>query len=142
MDYSDLKQYPEAIAAYEQSIRISPNNVGVRYRLGWAYNDQERYAEAATHLAVAVQLKPEAYDAHSELGFAYYKLGRLPAAVETLRTAIRLKGDYATAHYYMGLVHIAQKNKQGAQAEYVILQRLDRDLAQKLFNAAPPNMKN
>jgi hypothetical protein len=42
----------------------------------------------------------------------------------------------------MGLVHIAQKNKQGAQAEYVILQRLDRDLAQKLFNAAPPNMRN
>jgi len=24
----------------------------------------------------------------------------------------------------------------------VILQRLDRDLAQKLFNAAPPNMRN
>jgi len=140
--YSDLKQYSEAIAAYEQSIRISPNNVRVRYNLGWAYNDQERYAEAATHLGVAVQLKPEAYDAHSELGFAYYKLGRLPAAVETLRTAIRLKGDYATAHYYMGLVHIAQKNKQGAQAEYVILQRLDHDLAQKLFNAAPPNMRN
>jgi hypothetical protein len=42
----------------------------------------------------------------------------------------------------LGLVHIAQRNKAGAQAEYVILQRLDRDLAQKLFNAAPPNMKN
>src|SRR5258708_40333228 len=28
------------------------------------------------------------------------------------------------------------------QAEYAILQRLDRDLAQKLFNAAPPNMRN
>ena len=63
-------------------------------------------------------------------------------AVETLRAAIRLKGDYATAHYYLGLVHIAQRNKVGAQQEYVILQRLDRDLAQKLFNAAPPNMRN
>ena len=62
--------------------------------------------------------------------------------MEELRTAIRLKGDYATAHYYMGLVHIAQRNKQGAQAEYVILQRLDQKLAQKLFDAAPPNMRN
>ncbi|MDX6529373.1 MAG: hypothetical protein QOH41_1663 [Blastocatellia bacterium] len=140
--FSDLKQYQEASVAYEQSIRISPNNARVRYNLGWSYNDLERFAEAANHLREAVQLKPEAYDAHSELGFAYYKLGRLPAAAETLRTAIRLKGDYATSHYYMGLVHIAQKNKQGAQAEYVILQRLDRDLAQKLFAAAPPNMRN
>ncbi len=87
-------------------------------------------------------MKPEAYDAHSELGFAYLKLGRLPAAADTLRTAIRLKSDYATAHYYMGLVHVAQKNKQGAQAEYAILQRLDKALAQKLFDAAPPNMRN
>ena len=87
-------------------------------------------------------LKPEYVDAHTELGFAYLKLHRLPAAVETLRTAIRLKGDYATAHYYLGLVYIEQRNKAGAQAEYSILQRLDRGLAQKLFDAAPPNMRN
>jgi tetratricopeptide (TPR) repeat protein len=140
--YGDLKQYQEAIAAYEQSIRISPNNSRVRYNLGWSYNDLERYAEAANHLREAVQLKPEFVEAHSELGFAYLKLGRLPAAAETLRTAIRLKGDYATAHYYMGLVHIAQRNKTGAQAEYVILQRLDPKLAQKLFDTAPSNMRN
>ena len=125
-----------------RSIRISPNNVRVRYNLGYSYNDLQRYAEAVEHLRAAVLLKPEAYGAHSELGLAYYKLGRLPAAAETLRTAIRLKGDYATAHYYMGLVHIAQKNKVGAQAEYTILRRLDAKLAQKLFDAAPPNMKN
>ena len=63
-------------------------------------------------------------------------------AAESLRTAIRLKGDYALAHYYLGLVHIAQKNKQGAQAEFVILQRLDQPLAKKLFDAAPPSMRN
>ena len=140
--FSDLKQYEEAISAYEQSARISPNNARVRYNLGYSYNDLQRYAEAANHLRVAIQLKPEAYDAHSELGFAYLKTGRLPAAVESLRTAIRLKGDYAQAHYYMGLVHIAQKNKVGAQSEYAILQRLDPKLAQKLFDAAPPNMRN
>jgi tetratricopeptide (TPR) repeat protein len=140
--YGDLKQYQEAVAAYEQSIRISPNNSRVRYNLGYSYNDLERYAEAANHLREAIQLKPEYVEAHSELGFAYLKLGRLPAAVETLRTAIRLKGNYATAHYYMGLVHIAQRNRVGAQAEYAILQRLDPKLAQKLFDASPPNMRN
>jgi tetratricopeptide (TPR) repeat protein len=69
-------------------------------------------------------------------------LGRLPAAVEALRSAIRLNANFANAHYYLGLVHIAQKNKSGAQAEYAILKRLDQQLAQKLYDAAPPNMRN
>jgi tetratricopeptide (TPR) repeat protein len=140
--FIDLRQYQEATVPYEQAIRISPNNVRVRYNLGFSYNDLSRFEEATTHLREAVRLKPEAYDAHSELGFAYYKLGRLPMALEELRTSTRLKNDYALAHYYLGLVHIAQKNKQAAQAEYAVLQRLDRDLAQKLFDAAPPNMRN
>jgi len=62
-------------------------------------------------------------------------------AAEELRTAIKLKNDYATAHYNMGLLYIEQRNKVGAQGEYAILQRLDRDLAKKLFDAAPPNMR-
>ena len=101
-----------------------------------------RYPDASDQLGEAVRLRPDYVEAHSELGFAYLKLHRIPAALEALQTAIRLKNDYATAHYYLGLVYIEQKNKAGAQAEYAILQRLDRALAQKLFDAAPPSMKN
>src|SRR5262249_15887370 len=100
--YNGFSQCQQAVMPYEQSIRISPNNVTVRYRLGWCYNELKRYAEAARHLAEAARLKPEAYDAHTELGYAYYNLSRLPMAVEELRTAIRLKQDYALAHYYLG----------------------------------------
>lgn len=140
--FVDLKQYRQSIPAYEQSISISPNNARVRYNLGYCYNDLSRFMESSEQLREAVRLKPEYVEAHSELGFAYLKLHRLPAALEVLRTAIRLNGDYANAHYYLGLCYIEQRNKAGAQAEFVILQRLDRDLAQKLFNAAPPNMRN
>jgi tetratricopeptide (TPR) repeat protein len=140
--FVELKQYRQSIPAYEQSISVSPNNARVRYNLGWCYNDLSRFAESSEQLREAVRLKPEYVEAHSELGFAYLKLHRLPAALEELRTAIRLNGDYATAHYYLGLLHIEQRNKAGAQAEFVILQRLDQALAQKLFDAAPPNMRN
>jgi tetratricopeptide (TPR) repeat protein len=140
--FVDLKQYRQSIPAYEQSVSISPNNARVRYNLGWCYNDFSRFVESSEQLREAVRLKPEYVEAHSELGFAYLKLHRLPAAVEELRTAIRLNGDYANAHYYLGLWYIEQRNKAGAQAEFVILQRLDRTLAQKLFEAAPPNMRN
>lgn len=140
--FTDLKQYPQAAVAYQQSISISPNNSRVRYNLGWTYNDLTRYAEAADQLKEAARLKPEFVEAHSELGFAYLKLHRLPLATESLRTAIRLKPEYASAHYYLGLVFVEQRNKLGAQEQYRILQRLDPKKAQQLFDAAPPNMRN
>lgn len=140
--FIDLKQYPQAVLPYQQSISITPNNVRVRYNLGWTYNDLTRYAEAADQLKEAARLKPEYVEAHSELGFAYLKLHRLPLAMESLRTAIRLKPEYALAHYYLGLVFIETRNKLGAQEQYRILQRLDPKKAQQLFDAAPPNMKN
>ncbi len=93
-------------------------------------------------LGEATRLKPEAFDAHTQLGYAYFKLSRVPMAVEELRTAIRLKGDYPLAHYYLGLVFIQQGNKAGAQTQYGILQRLDPEMAQRLYNAAPPGMRN
>ncbi len=140
--FVDLKEYRQAVPAYEQSISISPNNARVRYNLGWCYNDLNRFAESSEQLREAVRLKPEYVEAHTELGFAYFKLHRLPAALEELRTAIRLKNDYSTAHLYLGFVYIEQKNKAGAQAEYQILKRLDPAQAQQLFDAAPPNIRN
>jgi tetratricopeptide (TPR) repeat protein len=139
--FVDLKQYPQAALAYQQSITIAPNNARVRYNLGWTYNDLTRYAEAADQLREAVRLKPEYVEAHSELGFANLKLHRLPMAMDSLRTAIRLKPEYALAHYYLGLVFIEQHNKVGAQEQYKILQRLDPKKAQQLFDAAPANMR-
>ena len=140
--FVELKQYRQSIPAYEQSISISPNNARVRYNLGWCYNDLSRFAESSEQLREAVRLKPEYVEAHSELGIAYLKLHRLPAALEELRTAIRLKNDYSTAHLYLGFVYLEQKNKAGAQAEYLILKRLDPVQAQQLIDAAPPNMRN
>ena len=86
-------------------------------------------------------MKPEDFEAHTELGFALYKLNRLPVALEELRTAIRLKNEYALPHYYAGLVFIQQNNKVAAQEQYRILTRLDQALAKKLFDAAPPSMR-
>lgn len=140
--FTDLKQYAEAAQAYQQAITISPNNVRVRYNLGWVYNDLARFAEAADQLGEAVRLKPEYVEAHTELGFAYLKLRRIPLATESLRTALRLNPNYATAHYYLGLVFIEQRNKVSAQEQYRILLRLDPKKAQQLFDAAPPNMRN
>jgi tetratricopeptide (TPR) repeat protein len=134
--YSNLGQCQPAVAPYEQSVRISPNNERVRYNLGWCYNDLKRYAEAAGHLREAVRLKPEHVEAHIELGFAYLKLARLPAAAEELRMAIQIKSESALAHYYLGLVFVEQRNRNGALEQYRILQRLDPDRAKQLYESA------
>ena len=87
-------------------------------------------------------MKPEYVEAHTELGFALWKLHRLPAATESLRTAIRLRNEDATAHLYLGYVFIEARNKPGVLNEYRILRQLDATKAQKLYDAAPANLRN
>lgn len=135
--YLDLGQCQQAVAPYEQAIRISPDNVRVHYNLGWCYNDLKRYPEAVEKLREAVRLKPEYAEAHTELGYAYLQSGSLPAAVQELRTAIQLKDAYALAHYYLGLAFIGQRNRNGALEQYRILQRLDPEKAKQLYDRAP-----
>jgi tetratricopeptide (TPR) repeat protein len=132
--YSDLSKCPQAVPPYQQSVRISPNNARVRYNLGWCFNDMQRYAEAGEQLSEAVRLKPEDAEAHIELGFAYLKLSRLPLAAGALQTAIQLKPQAPLGHYYLGLVFVEQRNRNGALAQYQILQRLDPEKAKQLYD--------
>ena len=56
--FGDLKQYPEALAAYEQAIRLDPNNVAAYNNKGWALIDLKRYEEALAACEQAIRLDP------------------------------------------------------------------------------------
>jgi tetratricopeptide (TPR) repeat protein len=43
--YRDLKQFPEALIAYEQSIRLDPNDAAAYFNKGYALNELKRYEE-------------------------------------------------------------------------------------------------
>jgi TolB-like protein len=96
--------YPGAIAEYEQTLALNPNDATTRQ---WFANDAlanvgQRDRELA-ELKRAVELDPLSLIINSNLGVAYIHSGRLDDAVTQLRKTIELDGSFYYAHYNLAL---------------------------------------
>ena len=80
----------EAIAAYEQAIRLKPDYVMAHSNLGGALCDAGRPDEAIRPCREAIRLNPGYHEAHVTLGRALLQTGDLDAAIAALREALRL----------------------------------------------------
>ncbi len=55
-------------------------------------------------------------------------------AIEAYKQAIRIDPDNADAHFSLGLAYVYLKDRDSALEQYKILESLDSELANKLFN--------
>jgi len=78
------------------------------------------------------------YNCFFNLGEAYEAMNRHDDSVEAFRQAIRLKPDFGKAYFNLGKTLLAQGNRDAAIEQYVILQNLDQDWAEKLYNLIYP----
>jgi len=69
---SQLGRFPEAIVAYQQNVRIAPDDVLARNNLGNAYRDSGRPREAMQAYRAAVEIDPEYVQAWHNLGLTFY----------------------------------------------------------------------
>ena len=67
----NLKRYEEAIAAYEQAIRLDPNYASAYNNKGTALNDLKRYEEAIAAYEQAIRLDPNYTFAYNNKGMLY-----------------------------------------------------------------------
>ena len=90
----------EAIAEYEEALRINPDYPNAHIGLGIELAKLPgREAEAIGHYERALQLKPGAADAHNDLGLVLSGIaGRMPEALGHYEAALRIRPDYAEAH--------------------------------------------
>ena len=87
----------EAIAQFEQALRIKPDFAGAHYNLGNAFLQEGKLGDAIGHYEQALRIKPDFADAHYNLGVALAQAGRMPEAIEQLKQALRIKPDFARA---------------------------------------------
>ena len=98
-----LGRVPEAIAQYEQTLRINPDFADAHFNLGVALMQTGRVPEAMAHWQQALRVKPDYAEAHYNLGVALMQMGRVPEAMEHWRQALRINPDFAEAHYSLGV---------------------------------------
>ena len=108
----------EAIAQYEEALRISPGYADARYNLGLAFGRIGKNSEAIEQFEQALRFKPNFPEARNNLGGVLAESGRLDAAMEQYELAIRLDPQNAEAPYNLGNALFALGHLDAAIDQY------------------------
>ena len=127
-------QLDQAIASYQQAIRLDPACAAAYSNLGNVLQQQGDPSGAVTSYQVALQITPNYPEAHFNLGNAYEALGQHDAAIAAYREALRLRPSYAQA--YNNLAHALQSagRLEEAVAAYEIAVRIAPAAPELLVN--------
>ena len=138
LTYREWGQFDDEIQAYKHALRLKPDYARAYDRMGQRYLQMKKYAEAIEAFKQLAVLRPGDANALNSLGEAYEALNRHDDSAEAFRQAIRLKPDFGKAYFNLGKTLLAQGNRDAAIEQYVILQNLDEDWAEKLYGLIYP----
>jgi Tfp pilus assembly protein PilF len=127
-------QVPEAIAHYEQALRLNPDYADAHNDLGLALVRPGRLQEAMGHWEQALRIKPDYPEAHNNMGNVFWHEGKFSDAVGHYEQALRSKPDYAEPHNSLGVVLKDQGKVPEAIAHYEQALRLNPDYAEAHIN--------
>ena len=100
--FGEAGRIEEAIAHYQQALRIKPDYAEAHYNLGNVFLREGKISDAIGHYEQALRIKPDYAEAHNNLGFALQQSGRTTDAIAHYEQALRLRPDFAVAHVNLG----------------------------------------
>ena len=113
----DGGRWAEAIALFQEIVRLDPNSAEARYDLGVACLSVGRLAEAAASLERAIELKPSFDNAHSQLAFALLRQGREPEALLVYRRLSQTAADPLARLHFSALARAMEGKQQEGENE-------------------------
>ena len=111
-------QPKDAIAKYDQALKLDPKSATAFYDRGIAYAAMNDYARAIQDFDQAIALTPDSADMLSDRGRAYHLMGDDNRALQDLDRAIALEPNHFLAHYNRGTVYAGQHKYEQAIKEF------------------------
>ncbi|MGC8745175.1 MAG: tetratricopeptide repeat protein [Candidatus Saccharicenans sp.] len=107
------KNYQEAVAGFEEAIKLNPGNWAYYFNLGLALKKMNKTEEAKAAFKKAVELNPESFSANKEMAELLAKDGDFSGAAEYYKKAVALSPSDADAHYNLAvcLVNIGESGE-------------------------------
>jgi tetratricopeptide (TPR) repeat protein len=91
--YKEKEMIPEAIAMYEQYLKINPNDADAYEDLGVLYEKEEEYEKEIENYKRAIQINPAYSDLYREIGLSYEGLGKNEKAIEAFEQYKKLNPE-------------------------------------------------
>ncbi|HYU69467.1 MAG TPA: tetratricopeptide repeat protein [Burkholderiales bacterium] len=126
------RDYAKAIAALSRVTQRSPEDVSAWNLLGEAQRQAGQPGRAAQTLERASIIGRTSYLTFFLLGEAYRDASRLDRAVGAYREAVRLEPLFPRGWFELGSTQVRIGERKDAEAALEILQKLDRELANRL----------
>lgn len=93
--YLNQGESANAIDAFNEVIRLKPDDFDARIPLAIAYSDEKRFDEAIRTLKEAIRIQPDSDVAHFNLGLMYIDTRNKSAAMDEYRELQKLKSNLA-----------------------------------------------
>ena len=84
----------EAIAAFDEAIRLNPKEPDVWYNKGIVLHKREKFEEAIKVYDESIKLNPSAAQVWNNKGVALHNLGKYEEAIKAYEEAIKLNPGY------------------------------------------------
>jgi len=117
----------EAIAAYERSIQLQPNNAFAHYCLGVVYHSKEMLDKASELYEKSIKLDQNLAEAYCGLGVIYHGKQILDKAASLYEDAIKRDVNLAFAHLQLGNVYLNLGKYHEAVQQYEKVLKIDSD---------------
>ncbi len=131
--YAASNRVDAALRALEESCRLDPGNASAQYDRCLLLAGIEEHGQAAVACRLAAEADPAMEAAWVGEGVAQFHNGAYDAAEQAFVEALELVPDDPRAVYGLGLSLLYQGDLEGAVAQYVLLKKLDLDLARDLY---------
>jgi tetratricopeptide (TPR) repeat protein len=101
-------KFKEAIASYDWSLELKPDNHVTLHNRGTTYIKLEKYDEAMADFKRALEIKPGSVDALYNRGYTYLKKKKYDEAMADYKQLLSLKPEDASALYNLACVFSLQ----------------------------------
>jgi tetratricopeptide (TPR) repeat protein len=122
--YLYQSKIPDAIAQFEQELKISPGHAASYYKLADAYSRVQRFDDAEKLLQRSIWLDPTATGPYVLMGKVLQKKGEPALAVRSLQRAIAMDPNNAIPHHLLGQAYRDLGRTEDAERELKIAEQL------------------
>lgn len=108
VELAEQGKITQAIAAFNQAIKLHPTFENAHNNLGLALGSQNKFSEAAAAFKRALQINPKNFETYNNLGIALGSQGKFLEAVAIFNQAIQINPADPTSRQNLGIAFWSQ----------------------------------